>query len=87
MYEARQCQLRRTAPATNRLLRLVENDVETGAGELDGGGQAVRAGTNNNRIYIGHVFATFSLCQRSSLDFAQDAPEPVEGSLPFARAD
>lgn len=59
VHEARQCQLRRAAPAANRVLRLVDDDVKPRAGEFDRGGKTIWPGPDDNRIYIGHVFVTF----------------------------
>src|SRR6478609_4861692 len=57
VHEAGQCERGRTAPTANGVLRLVHDDVQTRASELDRGRKTVRTGTYNNGVCCGHVFA------------------------------
>ena len=57
MHEARQRERLRTAAAANRRLGFINIDLQSSAGEDDGGGEAIRTRTDNNRVWFGQVFA------------------------------
>jgi hypothetical protein len=66
VHEARQRELLRVHAAADRLLLLVDDDVQAGAGEHDGGREPVRSGTDDGRPHRSVRSAGARACPPSS---------------------